>query len=207
MTSNKQLIESYDKIAKDWHKDHQQDDWWIEGTNKFISLLEPGDLVLDVGCGSGTKAKYLEDQHIKVIGIDFSKEQIEIAKKVSPKSEFSIMDLKDANNLKFTFNGVFAQAVLLHIPRKDIKKTIATITHNLEKNGYVYIAVKEKKPGRGEEEIRIENDYGYTYKRFFSYFTIEEILKTLRDLRFETVWQNIKPSGNTRWIGVIAKKQ
>jgi hypothetical protein len=25
------LKSTYNKIAEDWHKNHQQDDWWVEG--------------------------------------------------------------------------------------------------------------------------------------------------------------------------------
>ena len=45
------LKETYNKIAEDWHADHSSDDWWQEGTDKFIWNLKNGASVLDVGCG------------------------------------------------------------------------------------------------------------------------------------------------------------
>ncbi len=51
------LKETYNRIAKDWMKDHHQDNWWIEGTDKYLSFLKPGASILDVGCGAGVKSK------------------------------------------------------------------------------------------------------------------------------------------------------
>ena len=87
------LKETYDKIAEDWHSDHKKDDWWIEGTDKFISYLSKGDLVLDVGCAGGIKSKYLMQKGLNVVGIDFSEKMIEIAKREFPNGEFLVKDL------------------------------------------------------------------------------------------------------------------
>ncbi len=75
------LKDTYNKIAEDWHKDHTQDDWWVDGTLKFISLVGVGKEVLDVGCGAGTKSKFLKENGLSVTGIDFSEKMIEIAKR------------------------------------------------------------------------------------------------------------------------------
>ena len=93
------LKDTYNKIAKDWHKDHQKDEWWVVGTDKFVSLLAENDLVLDVGCGAGTKSKYLIGKGLEVVGIDFSKEMIKIAKKEVPAGRFMVLDLDDIENL------------------------------------------------------------------------------------------------------------
>jgi len=87
------LKETYDKIAEDWHSDHKKDDWWIEETDKFISYLSKGDLVLDVGCAGGIKSKYLMQKGLNVVGIDFSEKMIEIAKREFPNGEFLVKDL------------------------------------------------------------------------------------------------------------------
>lgn len=200
------LKETYNRIAEDWHRDHQQDDWWIKGTDKFISFLKPGNLVLDVGCGGGTKAKYLLNNGLRVMGIDFSEKMIEIAKKEVPRAEFLVMDLNDTEKLGYDFDGIFIQAVLLHIPKKEFEENLKRIVKKLKNNGYIYIAVKERRPEGLEEEIRAENDYGYPYERFFSYFTTDEIYSCLHNIGCVPIFSEITPSGNTRWIQVIAKK-
>lgn len=200
------LKDTYNKIAEDWHNDHLSDTWSIKGTKMFSSFLKSGNLVLDVGCGGGLKSRYLINAGLKVIGLDFSEKMIEIARREIPEGKFFVMDIKDIEKIKENFDGIFIQAVLLHIPKKEIKSVLQKIIKKLNKNGYIYIAVKEKKENGLEEEIKTEKDYGYEYQRFFSYFTIDELKNCLNNLELSVVYENIIPSGNIRWLQIIANK-
>jgi SAM-dependent methyltransferase len=178
------LKETYNKIAEEWHEDHQDDSWWIGGTDKFISLLNPKDSVLDVGCGAGTKSAYLIEKGLQVTGIDFSEKMIDIARHQVQKAKFQVLDLANIDELADSFDGIFMQAVLLHVPKAEAEERIKNIAKKLMNGGYFYIAVKEKWPDQVEEETKIENDYGYEYERFFSYFTLGEIRKYFIDSGF-----------------------
>jgi SAM-dependent methyltransferase len=200
------LKETYNQIAEDWHKDHQKDDWWVEGTNKFISLLKPKALVLDVGCGSGTKSKYFVERGFQLVGIDFSEKMIEIAKREVSEARFVVSDLADVSKINDIFDGIFIQAVLLHIPKSQVLQNLSDLMKKLNGSGYLYIAVKEKRTGNVEEEIKVESDYGYTYERFFSYFTKDEIESYMHEIGCEVVYSEIKSSGKTNWVQVIVRK-
>lgn len=199
------LKQTYNLITEDWHKDHLKDVWWIEGTDKFISFLKPGDAVLDVGCGTGVKSKYLIERGVEVVGIDFSEKMIEIAKRDVPQAKFYVMDLYDIGQLKKSFDGVFAQAVLLHVPKSKIESALGAMIGKLKKGGYLYVAVKEIRRGGKDEEIKTENDYGYEYKRFFSYFTLDEIEGYLEKFNIAICYKNITKFGKTNWIQIIGK--
>lgn len=200
------LKDTYNKIAKDWDQEHQTDDWWIEGTDKFVSLLKSGDLVLDVGCGAGTKSKYLHDKGLRVLGIDLAEKFVEIARRKVPEAEFEVLDMQDVGKLEKDFDGIFSQASLLHIAKKDAIEVLRKLVSKLKPGGYLYVAVKEKRLGGVEEEVKIENDYGYEYKRFFSYYTLEELKEYMRQLGMELCDSGTKPSGRTNWIHVIGGK-
>lgn len=200
------LKETYNLIAKDWHQDHKEDDWWLEGTDKFISFMKPGALVLDAGCGGGTKSKYLANKELQVIGVDFSEKQIDIAKKEAPTATFLVCDLKDIDKLNYQFDGVFAQAVLLHFPKKEIDSILTKFSSRLKDAGYLYVAVKEQKPGVAEEEVKTDDNYGYPYERFFSYFKRDEVESFIKNAGFEIVYSNVETSGKTNWIQVIGRK-
>lgn len=200
------LKETYNRIAKDWHQDHREDDWWVKGTDKFISLLGPGSLVLDVGCGAGIKSKYLVNKGLKVVGIDFSEKMIEIARQEVPSGDFLILDLDEADKLDYLFDGIFMQAILLHIPKREVEEKIEKIAKRLKRGGYLYVGVKEKRPQDAEEEIVVENDYGYPYERFFSYFTLDEIEAYLKNAGFEIVFSEIVPLKSGNRIQAIGKK-
>lgn len=82
------LKETYNRIAEDWATDHAADTWWIEGTDKFCSFLEPGASVMDVGCGAGLKTKFLSDRGFQARGSDFAPKMIEAAKRKYPGLRF-----------------------------------------------------------------------------------------------------------------------
>jgi len=200
------LKDTYNKIAAEWDRNHQTDDWWIEGTNKFISFLKPGDLVLDVGCGPGTKSKYLHEKGLKVFGIDLAENFIEIARRKVPEGKFTAMDMQNAEKLEKDFDGIFAQASLLHIPKKDAPEVLEKLVSKLKPGGYLYVAVKEKRADGVDEETKTENDYGYEYERFFSYYTLDELKEYLHALDMELCDAGVKLSGRTNWVHVIGKK-
>lgn len=210
MKENKDLKNTYNKIAEDWHKDHQSDNWWYEGVDKYVSFFKKGDSVLDVGCGCGTKSKYLIEKGLNVTGIDFSENFIDIARKEVIGGEFLVLDMNNVDKLEKTFDGIFIQAVLLHIPKKEVGNLLKEIMQKLKIGGYLYVAVKEKRDGGVDEEIKKENDYGYEYERFFSYFTLDEIKNYFKDVGLRVIFENKElPSRDTRktnWIQVIGQK-
>lgn len=199
------LKETYNRIAEDWFKDHNDDNWWQEGTETFLSFLKPGSTILDVGCGAGIKSRYLVEKGFEVVGIDFSEKFIEIAKRENPDITFQVMDMNDVENLNSKFDAVFAQASLLHIPKNNIVNVLTKLVSVLNKNGHLYIAVKEVRDEQKEEDILKENDYGYEYERFFSYYSMEELEKYLKDLNIEIVYRNSSKSGKTTWLQIIAE--
>ena len=198
--------ETYDQIGADWHRDHQHDDWWVEGTDAFIDALPSGALVLDAGCGSGVKSRYLAKHGLKIIGIDFSETLIGIAKREVHGAEFRVMNMRDAPLLAERFDGVFAQASLLHIPRTDMQLVVQGLASRLKPEGYFYVAVKGARPGDPLEEVKEENDYGYYYRRFFSYFAPQEVESYLVQAGLAVVYRDVRATGNTEWIQVIGRK-
>ncbi len=193
-------------IAEDWHVDHLQDDWWHEGTDKFVFFLSPNAQVLDVGCGAGHKTKYLTGKGLRVTGTDFSKNLLAIAKREAPNADYVLSDMRDLYAIKGGVDAIFAQASLLHIPKDEAPTVIAHWATKIKPRGYIYIAVKGTKEGRPEEQVIKEADYGYEYERFFSFYSLEELRKFLTDLGFSIEYENEKLTGSTNWIQIIGRK-
>jgi 2-polyprenyl-3-methyl-5-hydroxy-6-metoxy-1,4-benzoquinol methylase len=200
------LRDTYNKIAINWHSDHQADDWWVPVVNKYISLFKEGDSILDLACGAGTKTKYLAKNNFKILAIDFSDKLIDIAKKEVPEADFLVCDFYDLKPIQELFDGIFMQAALLHVPKKNINKVLIGLSEKIKKGGYLYISVKEQRPNGAEEETVSENDYGYEYERFFSYFTKDELEGYLKNCGFEIFFSDVINAGQSKWIQVIAQK-
>ena len=202
------LKETYNRIAEDWHRDHLADDWWREGTDDFIKKLPAGAQVLDVGCGSGVKSKYLAAHGLNVVGIDISDKLLEIARREMPNGDYRELSMIDLDDMPETFDGIFAQASLLHIPKKDAGDVVKKMARRLVPDGLLCINVKETREGKPEEGILKEDGYGYECERFFSYFTMSELEQHLTDAGLHVVskLRNQNKSGKTVWLQIIGRK-
>ena len=200
------LKETYNKIAEDWYKDHL-DEWWVPGADKFLSFLNKGDRILDAGCGPGIKSGFFVDRGFRAHGVDFSESMIKIAKRDFPQAEFSVLDLNEAEKLKDMYNAIFLQAVLLHFSKYRAQEILKKLATKLKSGGFFHVSVKEVGENQPEEQVRVENDYGYEYERFFSYYTTEEIEGYLRNLGFDIVHTDMTSWGKTNWIQVIGMKK
>lgn len=197
---------TYDRIATDWASRHANNTWWIAGTDHFSRMLPAGSRVLDMGCGAGDKTKYLKDKGLLAQGMDFSQAMIDMARKTFPGIEFGIQDLYKAGNITAKFDGIFLQAVLLHVPKKDVPSVLSQLHTLLKTSGLIYIAVKEQQPGKPEEIVLNEEYNGIKCQRFFSNFTMPELETSLAKAGMPVVWQNRVPGNTTHWLQVIGKK-
>ncbi len=201
------LKETYNKIAADWHATHSSDTWWVAGTDRFISMLKSGSLVLDAGCGGGMKSKYLIDRGMKVYGTDIAESFIEIAKKTAPAGEYQVLSLEETGKLTKEFDAIFAQASLLHVAKKDILATMKALNSKLKPGGLFYVAVKEVWEGQPDEEVKIDTDYDQPQEIFFSYYTIPELEGYFKQVGLQVVHKQIEKTGKTNWIQIISKKR
>jgi SAM-dependent methyltransferase len=207
MGNTMDLKSTYDRIAGDWTRDHKDDTLFLVGTDTFLSFLRPNASVLDVGCGSGEKTKYIFDHGFEVTGIDFSDEMIRLAKARVPRGTFFVQDILRPLELGATYDGIFASAVLLHIRKEDIAEVLRNVVSVLKPGGYFYAAVKQRAPGEPEEVTVKENDYGYEYERFFSNFTLDELNDLLTDAGLQFVYSSVTNAGRSNWIQIIAEKE
>ena len=138
--------------------------------------------------------------------VHFHCECSKLAKEQVPAGSFFVKDIKQPLGFENSFDGIFAQAVLLHIPKNEVSNVLKNIIEPLKSGGYFYVAVKELRSGNKDEEIVKESDYGYEYERFFSYFTMDEKKDYIKKIGLQVVYDCIISSGKTNWIQIVAKK-
>jgi len=174
---------------------------------QFIEMLPNNSKVLEIGSGGGRDTKIIaENGKLKVIGIDFVDEFIKESQKRCPKAEFMKMDALDLKFKDQTFDGIWANAVLLHFNDSDLKKTVfKEINRVLKINGLLYTGVKI-----GEGESYVIDKLSGGHKRYFNFFTEKEFKKILNDFGFEILISHIgtDPAGrkDLKWIKIISKK-
>jgi len=158
-------IAVYDKVAKEYTKKAEARGPKIERSH-FMKIIPEHGTVLDVGCGSGRDAKVFCDHGFLVTGVDLSGKLLEIAKQNAPKATFIKDDIRSLQFPPQSFDGIWAQASLLHVKHEEIQTVLKSFFIMLKPNGTLYIAVKA---GSGERFAVMKSTPGE--KRFFSFYS------------------------------------
>ena len=105
-----------------------------EKARGLLELLapQPGERILDLGCGTGQLSSEIASMGATVVGVDRSPEMIAEARNKFPKLQF---DVCDARALPFPqeFDAVFSNATLHWIPQAE--QVIAGIARALKPGG------------------------------------------------------------------------
>lgn len=179
-------IDSYNKTAEEYYDIVSKFELLPE-IKTFINLVKNEGTILDLGCGPGHHSKYFSNIGFKVIGVDLSAEMIEIARRESTKSSFQVMDILDLNFEEDFFDGIWASASLLHIPKKKIKSVLIKLKEILKNQGILYVSLKE---GLGSE-LFSDTRYGGVDK-FYVYYQFDEIQNILKDIGFDILEIELK---------------
>ena len=199
-------IESYDKTVNDYIAKVDSLHPFNE-SKKFLSLLRKKALILDLGCGPGRDAKVFANKGFRVIGVDLSEKMIKAAKKRVKNAQFKVMDTMKLDFKDKTFDGIWASAVLLHIPKRHIIKALREVNRVLKEKGVFYLSVKE---GEGEGETLVPDERYGGVQKFWAFFQKSEIEEALKKAGFAIIKSLIDQKSNSYatnpWIHIICRK-
>jgi 2-polyprenyl-3-methyl-5-hydroxy-6-metoxy-1,4-benzoquinol methylase len=143
-----------------------------------------GARVLEIGCGVGINVKHLSGIASRVVGVDISDRNIEIAREYAgcPGVEFRVLDILDAADELVSlgpFDVIVLPDVIEHIPKGRYPDLFAAIERILHRPGWVLLTYPSPEYQRylGEhdpEALQIVDEV----------VTLDEIL---RDTRLELV--------------------
>lgn len=171
----------------------------------FIKLLPQNGRVLDVGCCGGRDSKKFIEKGFKVIGIDLTNSFLKEARKRVPEAKFIKMDLRYLKFPKNYFDAIWAQAVLLHLEKKDMTKALKGFYRVLKDNGKIHIRVKK---GRGiyyNKEKLLGKE-----RRLFTCFLKKELEDFVKKVGFKIISSRFFPDDagrkGVKWICIWAEK-
>lgn len=171
--------ESYNQSAAAYAEKTSSFSFTIE-MELFCASLPSGAAILDLGCGAGRDAKRFSDKGFSVTGIDFSEELLAIAKQAAPNAAFLLQDLNDLSNFApASFNGVWANASLLHLEKSRLSKALSQIYTLLKPGGVFFLSMKK---GEGEG-IVCDERYGGIPK-YFAYYQPDALSSLLEEAGF-----------------------
>jgi SAM-dependent methyltransferase len=133
---------------------------WAKGPSTrlrgFLALLPSGGSILELGCGAGNHSAVMLAEGFSVRATDGSPEMAEIAsQRLGHPVEAMRFDELDAHN---AYDGVWASACLLHVPRDELAGILARIHRALKPSGLFYASYK-----MGESDGRDSLGRYYSY--------------------------------------------
>ena len=119
--------------------------------------------------------------------------------------EFKIMDARKLNFPENYFDAVWANAIYVHIAKKDIEVAVMEVFRVLKKQGIFYISVKE---GEGEK-LEPDERYGNVVK-YWAYYKKGEFEQYLMRMGFTVLESTIKTPNDGYsthpWTSILCRK-
>ena len=108
--------------------------------DSFLTLLPPGALILDFGCGSGRDSRYFLQKGYQVEACDGSEEMVKAATQNTgiPVKQMLFSELDEQER----YDGIFACASILHVPSAELPDIIGKMKKAVKKGGILYVSFK-----------------------------------------------------------------
>lgn len=203
-------IATYEAIAPLWKEKHADSKFWRRSFAEFQELLPEGH-VIDIGCGCGKDASFFLGAGYDYTGIDASGAMLAEAAKAVPAERLSRMTFYDLEFPDETFDGFWASASFLHVPKNRIRHVLKEARRVTKPSGIGFISVKMKLSPRKQG---LENVPYHPYKpRFFAYYEQNEFAFLLTGNGFEVVrerqdWRlyNDRPESQTVFLCYLVRR-
>jgi SAM-dependent methyltransferase len=122
----------------------------------FLALLPASAHILDAGCGSGRDSLYFKQRGYTVTAMEPSEELARLSEKLLGQ-EVLRQKFQDINAVEL-FDGIWACASLLHVPRVEMDDVLRRLTKALRHDGAFYASFKYGN-SEGERNGRFFNSY------------------------------------------------
>src|SRR5262245_60725512 len=115
-----QTIDVYERSAEEclarWsRRRHRRPPLLVE----WLQCLPNGARLLDLGCGGGQDADDLRRRGYRVVGVDRTSALLSVGRRRYRSLPLVCADLRDLPFQPMSFDGVWAAASLIHLPKPD----------------------------------------------------------------------------------------
>ena len=113
---------------------------YLEHLIKRYFMKDLNSLILDLACGYGALSLIARRHGYKnILGVDISKEEIEIGKKIGNKDLINADIFDYLHSSKKKFDLIICQDLIEHLNRNQISELFELMSSNLSKGGFILI--------------------------------------------------------------------
>src|SRR4030095_3118841 len=153
--------------------------------------------LLDLGCGPGRDLLYFKNLGHHPVGLEGSPEFCRMARAHSG-CEVLEQDFLKLHLEKESFDGIFANASLFHVPSQELPRVLKELWAALKPGGILF----SSNP-RGNEE-------GWDEERYGTFMEWQDYEKYLREAGFQPIHHYYRRAGKPRheqpWLAVVSRK-
>jgi SAM-dependent methyltransferase len=177
-----------------WHHDVRQNIRALLGAIEG----EPPHNILDLGCGPGRDLIAFRDLGHTAIGLDGCPEFVEMARAAS-RCEVWLQDLLALDLPAERFDGVFANAVLFHVPSRVLPKVLGDLWRALRPLGVLF-----------SSSPRGQNEEGVVDERYACFYEPSTWRRLVENAGFVLIDHYFRPTGKPRhlqpWLATVWRK-
>jgi len=153
--------------------------------------------ILDLGCGPGRDLITFKKMGHRPIGLDGSEAFCKMAQQVSG-CQVLHQSFLNLNLPQASFDGIFANASLFHVPSQELAGVLAKLHGALREGGILFTSNPR---GSGE---------GWQGDRYGNYMEFEQSSACLQQAGFEVLHHYYRPQGQPRhmqpWLAIVCKR-
>lgn len=159
---------------------------------------EPPYDILDLGCGPGRDLKTFSSLGHRVVGLDGTARFVSMARKASG-CEVWHQDLMQLELPAARFDGIYANAVLFHVPGQELPRVLGELRTALRPGGVLF----SSNPRGGNQE-------GWNRGRYGAYHDLDGWRALLIEAGFEELEHYYRPDGLPReqqpWLASVWRR-
>jgi SAM-dependent methyltransferase len=189
----------YDSVADDFREGTRDHDVSqnIDALLRHISGAAPLS-ILDFGCGPGRDLQTFTHMGHTAVGLDGSEKFAQMAREDSG-CEVWHQDFLKLELPAERFDGIFANAVLFHIPRQELPRVLKQLHATLKPGGVLF-----------SSNPRGENQEGWNGPRYGAYHDLPTWQALMTDAGFVELEHYYRPAGLPReqqpWLASVWRK-
>ena len=171
-------------------------------TDYLVSVLPSKSKILDVGTAMGYYPKYLTEKcekEFEVTGIDASDKMIEQAKKMAPKANFQVMDIRNMKYPDKSFDCIMCFGTLIHLNDDDCLDALKDFDRILNDNGILAINVMEHLSG--DREIVVEEPFNNNYQMYYNRYPKDFFINYFKENNYTIIKEFDNPIYNEDSVG------